>query len=81
MIQNNEFATVYTPTETMLADVFTKPMTGKKFKTYMDALMCTDKEQEQIIDNQTMMANCILMSAMQSSGGCAKENPKWAYNR
>ena len=81
MIQNNEFATVYTPTETMLADVFTKPMTGKKYKTYMDALMCTDKEQEQSIDNQTMMANCILMSAMQSSGGCAKENPKWAYNR
>jgi hypothetical protein len=51
MIQNNEFATVYTPTDTMLADVFTKPMTCKKYMTYMDALMCTPKVQKKASAN------------------------------
>jgi len=81
MIQNEEFATVYTPTESMLADVFTKPMTGKKHKTYVDALMCTEKEQNQRTEDQTMMTNFILMSAMPSSRGCAKGDPKWVSNR
>ena len=80
MIQNNEFATVYTPTDTMLADVFTKPMTGKKYKTYMDALMCTPKEQQKpqnMAENEeiAMMTACFLLSTVQSSRGCAKEDP------
>jgi len=56
-------------------------MTGKKHKTYVDALMCTEKEQNQRTEDQTMMTNFILMSAMPSSRGCAKGDPKWVSNR
>lgn len=80
MIQNNEFATVYTPTDTMLADVFTKPMTGKKYTTYMDALMCTAKEQKKVLEKEeneelAMMTACFLLSNMPPSRGCAKKDP------
>jgi hypothetical protein len=35
---------ISTPTEKMKADVFTKNITGKKFNSYMEALMCKKHE-------------------------------------
>ena len=40
MINGEEFTMLHTPTEEMKADVFTKNVTGTKFKTFMEALMC-----------------------------------------
>ena len=44
LIVDNAMHIVYTPTERMKADVFTKNITGKKFNSYMEALMCKKHE-------------------------------------
>ena len=44
LISDNAMHIVFTPTERMKADVFTKNITGKKFNSYMEALMCKKHE-------------------------------------
>ena len=44
LIADNVMHVVFTPTEKMKADVFTKNVTGKKFNSYMEALMCKKHE-------------------------------------
>jgi hypothetical protein len=44
MIADDSMHLVFTPTDKMKADVFTKNVTGKKFNSYMEALMCGKHE-------------------------------------
>ncbi len=44
LIADNVMHIVYTPTEKMKADVFTKTMKGERFNSYMEALMCKKHE-------------------------------------
>jgi hypothetical protein len=55
MIKGEEFTMLYTPTEEMKADVFTKNTTGIKFRTFMDALMC-NKQRPKEVKQDAMLA-------------------------
>ena len=73
MIKGEEFTMLYTPTEEMKADVFTKNVTGNKFKTYMDALMC-NKSTPKVTKQDTMLAHFALIG-MPTSKGRAELKP------
>ena len=67
MIKGEEFTMLYTPTEEMKADVFTKNVTGTKFKTYMDALMC-NKSTPKVTKQDTMLAHFAFIGMPTSKG-------------
>ena len=71
LIANNEMHVVFTPTERMKADVFTKNTIGKKFNSYMEALMC-EKHEIKREEKDAMLAYFVKLGMPTSKGRARK---------
>ena len=79
LIADNAMHVEFTPTERMKADVFTKNMIGKKFNSYMEALMCKKHEIKRE-EKDALLAYFVKLSMSTLRGRARKTHYPFANN-